>query len=690
MATLTSEYQYLGRSARMAPKNGNNYGYYILLYAKTDADLINGIHTVSIRQVIACSINSSFYQFGSTSIGTINGQTVYTVYNRPSAAWSGSLTAGGVTYPKHTIIEEGTLAIDASNGVELQIPLSLYYRIDVEASSSGFVPAKGTAGSVGATVTLAAIPRQSTVTATDAYIDSTSIITIKKNVASYTHTLSYRMAGQSDFTVIAEKITEEQYSWKVPTDAYALIPSAREIAITIRCETFNGDNLIGENDTTMYATVRESISSPDLNATAEDVNESTIALTGDSKKLVKGFSNLRVISTAVAKNSAAISSVVVKVGGKTANGSDVTLEGVESSDVTVTATDSRGFPSSKTIEGLSLIPYTPLTINPTAARLSPTSDVVQIYADGSFYNGDFGMVFNALAVKARSRLLGGEFSDYTELKTTIAEKTYTASGQLTGLSYNSIYEVEVTAFDAVYTSGKTWTYRINKGIPMFDYGEDDFNFNVPVRIQGKPLVSSTAPLVFVGTPISSKLINITIPEGLTWEDLGTYCTDCNIRINEDNGSKVYILDSYSYSSSNAVLSFGCVYKGIAYAITDIELAPSEDGLATIVNHGFFIAYPITMKKIKVLDAEASITIYPNQMWCFNADAMTSLTIRFGVNSVSSTSYAVYEYRFRFISGDTPTTLSLPSTVIGDIDIEINHVYEISIVDNYLTYQSWEI
>ena len=49
---------------------------------------------------------------------------------------------------------------------------------------------------------------------------------------------------------------------------------------------------------------------------------------------------------------------------------------------------------------------------------------------------------------------------------------------------------------------------------------------------------------------------------------------------------------------------------------------------------------------------------------------------------------VNEYHFIFTSGATPTNLTLPEDVKSDMAIEANRVYEVSVVDNLLTWGSW--
>ena len=75
----------------------------------------------------------------------------------------------------------------------------------------------------------------------------------------------------------------------------------------------------------------------------------------------------------------------------------------------------------------------------------------------------------------------------------------------------------------------------------------------------------------------------------------------------------------------------------------------------------------------------------NVFYVFPEMAALSVTL-----AAPSDTSVVNEYRFRFTSGETATTLTLPASVIGDISVEPNTVYEISVIDNYLVYQSWAV
>lgn len=81
----------------------------------------------------------------------------------------------------------------------------------------------------------------------------------------------------------------------------------------------------------------------------------------------------------------------------------------------------------------------------------------------------------------------------------------------------------------------------------------------------------------------------------------------------------------------------------------------------------------------------------NTLYIFDKTiAMPTLTIESFV-APSDTDY-VYTYHFIFRSGATPTVLNLPDSVIypDGFEIEANRIYEINIMEDLLSYQSWPV
>ena len=418
MATLTSEYQYIGRSSKLAPQSGS-YGYYILLYAKTSPNQTTGFHSVTIKQVLACTINSSFYSYGTTYSGTINGTTAFSGSNEPNAAWElGTFTAGGVTYKKSTSIGEGSVSVDCTSGIAKDISISTTWKFT--ATGTTYTPSKNATGTVSATVTLAAIPRESTITATDANIGATSTLILNIKNSSYVHSIWYKPAGQTEYINIVRGLQSSTYGWAVPTSLYELIPNKQTIVVGILCETYNNGTLIGDGDyCEMTATAARANCAPDVTVTAQDVNTGTTALTGNASKIIRGFSDIQVTTTATAKNSATISTIAVKCGSKTGTGASCTITGADSATVETTATDSRGYPTTAQAEGLTLIEYIPLTVSMTITKETPTSDAATIAIKGNYFNGSFGATNNTLSAKVRIKPSGGSYGSYTDIPVTI-------------------------------------------------------------------------------------------------------------------------------------------------------------------------------------------------------------------------------------------------------------------------------
>jgi len=82
---------------------------------------------------------------------------------------------------------------------------------------------------------------------------------------------------------------------------------------------------------------------------------------------------------------------------------------------------------------------------------------------------------------------------------------------------------------------------------------------------------------------------------------------------------------------------------------------------------------------------ASETLLPGKFYVF--PEMETLTVTLGGEDDPT---VVQEYRFRFTSGATPTTLILPSNVQGELVVDPNCVYEVSILDGHLVSQWWEV
>lgn len=222
---------------------------------------------------------------------------------------------------------------------------------------------------------------------------------------------------------------------------------------------------------------------PTLTASVEDSNLATLALTGDPGKLIRYFSNAAFTLGAEAHDGATIVERYASCGGKTLSGVDGVFENTESGSFTFTATDSYGNSASETVE-LPMIPYIPLTCD-----LAPTKPDAEgnmtVSVSGNCFQGSFGAAENALAVFIRYRETSGSFGDWVALTVNQTGNSYTATGDLTGLDYQKAYGFQAKAEDLLDTT-ETPEYTA-KAIPVFDWGENDFNVNGMFKMNGTPV-----------------------------------------------------------------------------------------------------------------------------------------------------------------------------------------------------------
>lgn len=94
-----------------------------------------------------------------------------------------------------------------------------------------------------------------------------------------------------------------------------------------------------------------------------------------------------------------------------------------------------------------------------------------------------------------------------------------------------------------------------------------------------------------------------------------------------------------------------------------------------------------VERVEKLASDTTVDILPNKLYVF--PEMANLTVTLGAVSDEK---IVNEYHFVFKSGATPTVLSIPQTVHtpSSFSVLANTVYEVSIMENCMTYQSWEV
>lgn len=382
--------------------------------------------------------------------------------------YSGTNTVGISTNTTKTLASGSTTVAHNADGTK-SFSFSFSQQFDISYSGVGWIGTKSGSGSG----TLSTIPRTSNVSSTNANIGENITITINRASSSFTHTLTYAFCNLTG--TIATKTSATSVSWTIPTSFYAQIPNAKSSWGRIICQTYSDNTLIGSSECRFDVYVKESANKPTLSPTVKDTNATTKALTGDENKFIKYYSSANFSFGASAKNSATIKTYNLKAGSQATSNSTGTFQNVDSASFAFSVVDSRGFSASQTVNK-TLINYVKLTCAMTVSN--PTADgKCTLTINGNYFNGSFGATNNTLTVQYRTN--SGSWVDATA---TLTGNTYTATVNLTGLDYTQSYTFQAKAVDKLATA--TTDSKTVKSTPIFDWGENDFHFHVPVAIMG--------------------------------------------------------------------------------------------------------------------------------------------------------------------------------------------------------------
>lgn len=361
----------------------------------------------------------------------------------------------------------------------------------------------------------------STVSATDATIGSqASTITIKRNSTAYYHSLSYKFGTASGFITSSgspanppnaeSKFQTEKIQFSPPAASfYEAIKNAKSGTCTITCKTYSSANsttAIGTSTCSITINTLLNLCKPIVSGSVVDTNATTIKLTGNSSRLIKYKSNALCTITAEPKNSASISSRYINAVAPNAQGIR-TISNVSVSEFKFSATDSRGYTAESTVQP-TVVAYENLTCNPVITRPSPTGSSMVMNISGIVFRGFFDAGKkneNTLTIKYRYKESAGSTqSDWV----TVSDIRYNAESGVTSYSVNNIvigndfdyqksYIFTIQATDGANGTVLTTVNKevtVNRGTPVFDWGENDFNINAILNLNNTNILNIIYPV----------------------------------------------------------------------------------------------------------------------------------------------------------------------------------------------------
>lgn len=272
-------------------------------------------------------------------------------------------------------------------------------------------------------------------------------------------------------------------TWKIPLAFAKEIPYASsKTGKLISYYTFAGKKEV--NYTSTFTAKIADNAVPTIDSTVATTDAISLQLSGNTKTIINGVSNVQINLYASPTTGAYIKDKWCQnppnyYSGK--HGTTQTFIGHNNGVFKFGATDTRNRSATKTIT-LAAIDYKSPTISIDGIEIN-TSGVATIDISGTWFKGSFGKVSNDITVSYRYKSnSSSSWGSWTTISNTTKNNdgTFSATVTKSGLSYTETYNFEARVQDSINTvSSKEY---IAKSLPVFDWSADDFNFNVPVSV----------------------------------------------------------------------------------------------------------------------------------------------------------------------------------------------------------------
>ena len=446
----------MATSGSFATNAYNSKKWIELHWSRSGYDL--GANTTTIYyEVRGCGTTTSWHNSGPIT-AVIDGETVYSVTDR-FKLYKDTVLKSGYKTIKHN--DDGTRSFSAS------VEAAIY---------DGAINCRGSGS-----WTLDSLPRQANLTSAPNFNDEGNPkITYSNPAGNAVNSLTacISLTGAKDDIAYRDiSKTGTEYTFNL-TEAERNVlrnatPNSNSLGVKFYVRTIIGSN-------TFYSILDKTMSitngNPTFNAAAYVATDSTTySLTGSQTKFIKGYTSVTVSSGAAAKKGASLRSQSIKNGSSTINGGSGTFNAVTNGTFTFSATDSRGNTASTTLTR-TLVDYVKVSCNPEVKIAVGGTATLKV--TGNYWNGNFGAQANTLTLQYRYKTSGGSYGSWTNMSTSKSGTTYSSTVNLTGFNYKTTYVFQFKVADKLHTIQPSDISA--KALPVFDWGKDDFVFNVPV------------------------------------------------------------------------------------------------------------------------------------------------------------------------------------------------------------------
>lgn len=367
---------------------------------------------------------------------------------------SGSINQKGGSVLLGTTVHRVAHNADGTKTAQLSDTFNINATID--GKKVGSITASGS-------ITLDRIARNATIVTANDFTDETNPTLTYSNPSSFSCDVSIEFAGGSITRAGAASDAGGSYTMQLTDSERTTLRNASKNSPTLKVTYALKTTIDG---TAYYSRAERKMNvvdaAPELGAVSyEDTNAATVAVTGDKSRIVQNHSTLAVkVPTATAKKGATITGYTIAFGGVTKTvkaAGAVSLGSVDvsySQALTVTATDSRGFTASQSVQ-VTVDDYSAPTAVIDLHRLNnfePTT-YLTVYPRYSYVNGKNSVTITAKFKKVSDSSYGTPVTLADSVQSTLT------------CDRDSAYDFVVTIADKLESTDYNLT--LGKGIPSF-------------------------------------------------------------------------------------------------------------------------------------------------------------------------------------------------------------------------------